>query len=100
MIGLKDYKAGSRITPENEMLLSFGPAIQVRLGAERTPLSRAHGKRAMVGWLPILLVTETDGPIRLTVTYWATPLPDVTDWRAAFAWPPGSFLLSKWPDEH
>lgn len=87
VIGLKDYKDGSRITPENEMLLSDGTAIQVRLGAERTPLSRAHGKRAMDGWLPILLVTETDGPIRLTVTYWATPLPDVTDWRAAFAWP-------------
>lgn len=87
VIGLKDYRDGSRITPGNEMLLADGKAIQVRLGAEGTPLSRAHGKRAMDGWLPILLVTETDGPIRVTVTYWATPLPDVRDWRAAFAWP-------------
>ena len=87
IVGLKDYVHGSRITPDNELLLSGKMPVQVRVGASRTPLSRAHGKRAMDGWMPIILVDAVDGPVRYEITYWATPLPDVKDWAKAFNWP-------------
>ena len=87
VIGLKDYRHGSRITPENELLLSGKTPVQVRLGREHAPLSREHVKLAMHGWMPIILVNAVDGPVRYEVTFWATPLPDVKDWRKAFDWP-------------
>ena len=87
VIGLKDYVHGSRITPNNEMLLSGAMPVQIRLGPDRVALSREQGKRAMEGWMPIMLVEAVHGPIRYNVTYWATPLPDVKDWRKAFDWP-------------
>lgn len=87
IVGLKDYIHGSRITPDNELLLSGKTPVQVRVGPNRTPLSRAHGKRAMHGWMPIILVDAVEGPVRYEIAYWATPLPDVNDWRKAFDWP-------------
>jgi len=87
VVGLKDYVHGSRITPDNELLLSGKTAVQVRVGPNRTPLSRAHGKRAMHGWMPIILVEAVQRPVRYEIAYWGTPLPDVEDWRRAFDWP-------------
>ena len=87
VVGLKDYIHGSRITPDNEVVLSGKTVIQVRIGANRRPLSRAHGKRAMDGWMPIILVEAVEGPVRYEIAYWATPLPDVKDWQKAFDWP-------------
>ena len=87
VVGLKDYVHGSRITPDNELLLVGKTAIQVRIGPNRTPLSRAHDKRAMHGWMPIILVDAVQGPVRYEVAYWATPLPDSKDWSKAFGWP-------------
>ena len=87
VVGLKDYRHGSRITPNNEIVLSGKTAVQIRFGSNRRPLSRAHGKLAMHGWMPIMLVTADDGPIRYVVTFWATPLPDAKDWQKAFDWP-------------
>jgi hexosaminidase len=87
VVGLKDYSHGSRITPDNELLLAGRTPVQIRIGPNRTPLSRAHGKRAMHGWMPIILVNAADGPVRYEVAFWATPLPDVKDWRKAFDWP-------------
>ncbi|MDH4239079.1 MAG: hypothetical protein OEW48_05920, partial [Phycisphaerae bacterium] len=87
VVGLKDYIHGSRITPDNEVVLSGKTVIQVRIGANRKPLSRAHGKRAMDGWMPIILVEAVEGPVRYEIAYWATPPPDVKDWQKAFDWP-------------
>ncbi|MHC4230723.1 MAG: hypothetical protein ACYSW0_25075, partial [Planctomycetota bacterium] len=87
VIGLKDYVHGSRVTPDNEVLLSGKIPVQVRFGSKLTPLSRAHSKLAMHGWMPIMLVVATDGPIRYEITLWATPLPDVRDFKRAFDWP-------------
>ena len=87
VVGLKDYIHGSRITPDNEVVLSGKTVIQVRIGDKRRPLSRAHGKLAMDGWMPIILVEAVEGPVRYEIAYWATPLPDVKDWRKAFDWP-------------
>jgi len=87
VVGLKDYVHGARITPNNELLLVGKPAIQVRVGLDRTPLRRQHGKLALHGWMPIIRVDAAEGPVRYEVAYWATPLPDVKDWRKAFDWP-------------
>jgi len=87
VVALKDYRNGSRITPDNELLLAGKTPVRIRIGPKRTPLSRANPKLAMDGWMPIMLVTAMDGSVRYEVTYWATPLPDVKDWRKAFDWP-------------
>jgi len=87
VVGLKDYRHGSRVTPENELLLGGKTAIQVRLGRELVPLSQASPKLAMHGWMPIILLRAADGPVRYEVAFWATPLPDAKDWRKAFGWP-------------
>jgi hypothetical protein len=87
VVGLPDYMYGSRITPDNEMYLAGGTALRVRIGRALTPLSRAQGKRARDGWMPIIEVTAADGSVRYDITYWATPLPDSRDWQKAFNWP-------------
>jgi hypothetical protein len=87
VVGLPDYMYGSRITPANELYLAGGTAVKIRTGRNLTPLSRANGKRAREGWMPIIETSAQDGPVRYDITFWATPLPDVRDWRKAFAWP-------------
>ena len=57
VVGLKDYKFGSRITPNNELVLAGKTPVEIRIGADRTPLSRENAKLAMDGWMPIILVT-------------------------------------------
>jgi hypothetical protein len=87
VVGLKDYKFGSRITPNNELVLAAKTPVEIRIGADRTPLSRENPKLAMDGWMPIILVTAEERSVRYEVSYWATPLPDVKDWKKAFDWP-------------
>ncbi|MCC6858482.1 MAG: hypothetical protein IT158_07970 [Bryobacterales bacterium] len=87
VVGLPDYMFGARITPDSEMLLAGGAAIQVRTGRGLAPLTRKLGKRAMEGWLPVIQVADAGGGVRYDVTFWATPLPDSRDWRKAFRWP-------------
>ena len=87
VIGLKDYVHGSRITPDNQLVLADKLSVQIRIGPDRRPLSRDNPKRLLHGWMPIIVVTADDGPVRYEVTMWATPLPDVKDWQRAFDWP-------------
>ncbi len=87
VIGLKDYVNGSRITPDNKVLLSGKTPVQIRFGSKLAPLSREHAKLAMHGWMPIMVVRAKDGPVRYEITLWATPLPDVRNWKKAFDWP-------------
>jgi hypothetical protein len=87
VIGLKDYDDGTRITPENELVLAGKARLRLSCGQHLTRLSRKQTKTLLDGWLPIvLLATEQDG-VRYEFTLWATPLPTVKDWRAAFDWP-------------
>jgi hypothetical protein len=87
VIGLKDYDDGTRITPENELLLAKKTKLRLSCGTQLTPLSRKQTKTLLDGWLPVvLLATEQDG-VRYEFTLWATPLPTVKNWRAAFDWP-------------
>ncbi len=87
VIGLKDYKDGTRITPENELLLANKAKIRLRYGQQLVPLSRKQTKTLKDGWLPIVLLTAHDGNVRYDFTMWATPLPTVKHWREAFDWP-------------
>ncbi len=87
VIGLKDYRDGTRITPDNKLLLAGGVKAEFFFGRDLTPLSRKQTKRALKGWLPVFLLSADDGPVRYEFTFWATPLPTVKDWRKAFDWP-------------
>jgi len=87
VIGLKDYRDGTRITPDNRLELAGKTRAQIRLGPSLTPLSRRQTKTLLDGWLPIILMTATDGPVRYDIKLWATPLPTVKDWQKAFDWP-------------
>ena len=87
VIGLKDYKDGTRLTPDNKLLLAGGVKAELFFGRDLAPLSRRETKLAMKGWLPIFLLNAADGPVRYEFTFWATPLPTVKDWKKAFDWP-------------
>jgi len=97
VIALKDYRHGARVTPANEILLAgrrgrsqsmqYGSRLRLRLGRQLTPLSRRQTKRLLDGWMPVILLSDTDGRVRYDVALWATPLPNVKDWLKAFDWP-------------
>jgi hypothetical protein len=87
VIGLKDYRDGTRISPENELLLAFKNKLQLKFGRSLTPLSRKQTKILLGGWLPIIMFTTYDNEMRYNFTLWATPLPTVNDWVKAFDWP-------------
>jgi hypothetical protein len=87
VIGLKDYARGTRVTPDNRLLLDGDRAVQLLVGKDAKPLSRDQTKTLQDGWLPIILLGTTDGAVRYEFALWATPMPDVKDWQKAFDWP-------------
>ncbi len=91
VIGLKDYAYGTRITPDNQLVIRDGDKkpsnILIRFGQQLIPLARQQTKRLMDGWLPVVLVTAEDHRVRYEFTFWATPLPSVKEWEKAFDWP-------------
>ena len=87
VLGLRDYEHGTRVTPDNKLLVADGGQVRLRFGGELTPLSRRQTKTLKDGWLPIVLIAAEDGPVRYELTLWATPLPTVDDWQKAFDWP-------------
>jgi len=87
VIGLKDYKDGTRITPRNELMLSKKDKVRIRYGKLLVPLGPEPIKTLREGWLPVVLLSAHDGPVRYDITLWATPLPTVKDWARAYDWP-------------
>jgi hypothetical protein len=97
VIGLKDYEYGARVTPNNEILLAGGGKkgeavkyagkLKLSFGKDLAPLSRRQTKTALEGWLPVMLLSAADGPVRYDFKYWAAPLPTVKDWKKAYDWP-------------
>ena len=87
VVGLSDYEDGARLTPDNRMLLADGGQVRLQFGRDLTSLDRRQTKTALEGWLPVILLSAEDGPIRYDFTFWATPLPTVKDWQKAFDWP-------------
>jgi len=86
VIGLKDYLDGTRVTPDNRLLLADGE-VRLRFGRQLTPLSRKQTKQVLKRWLPVILLQSNDSHVRYEFTFWATPLPTVADWQKAFDWP-------------
>jgi hypothetical protein len=87
VIGLKDYDDGTRLTPANELLLANKTRLRLSCGPQLTPLSRKQTKTLLEGWLPVVLLATEQDSVRYEFTLWATPLPTVKNWRAAFDWP-------------
>ena len=87
VIGLKDYPTGTRIKPDNSLLLDKGAQARVRFGKGLTPLSRKQTKTLLEGWLPVVLLSTEEAGVRYEFTLWATPLPNVKDWKKAYDWP-------------
>jgi hypothetical protein len=91
VIGLKDYAYGTRVTPDNQLVIrdSGGKPsrILIRFGSQLVPLTRQATKRLMDGWLPVVSVTTRDGQVVYEFTFWATPLASVKDWEESFDWP-------------
>ena len=87
VIGLKDYRDGTRVTPDNRLELAGKQEVQLRFGRQLVPLGRGQTKTLLEGWMPVILLTAEDGPVRYEFTLWATPLPNVKDWQKAFDWP-------------
>ena len=87
VIGLKDYDRGTRITPDNQLLLAGKERVTLSVGNPPRPLSRRQTKTLLEGWLPVVQITTTSADIRYEFQFWATPLPSVASWERAFAWP-------------
>lgn len=87
LIGLKDYRCGTRLTPENELTLAQGKLLRLRFGTKQAPLSRSQTKTLLDDYLPVVLLRATEGDVQYDFTFWATPLTKAKDWRAAMDWP-------------
>jgi hypothetical protein len=91
VIGLKDYAQGTRITPDNQLIVTDSnkkpSRVVIRFGQHLTALSNRQTKKLMNGWLPVILITAKDGQVTYDFTIWATPLPSAKDWQKAFDWP-------------
>jgi hypothetical protein len=91
VIGLKDYAYGTRITPDNQLVIRDGnkkPSnILIRFGQRLIPLGRQATKKLMDGWLPVISVSAEDSQVTYELTFWAAPLPTVKEWEKAFDWP-------------
>lgn len=87
MVGLNDYAAATRITPQNELLLGEKQHLRISIGSQLTPLSRRQVKTRMEGWLPIIQFTARQDSVEYAFQIWATPLPTVKEWEAAYDGP-------------
>jgi hypothetical protein len=96
LIGLKDYEEATRLTPQNELLLANQAKARLVVGPGQTPLSRGQTKTLLEGWLPVVLLETEEAGVRYQFTLWATPLPTVRDWRAAFDWPTEGENFMNW----
>jgi len=96
VIGLRDYRDGTRVTPDNQLLLSEGRRAQIRFGRQLVPLGRQQIKTLKDGWLPIIQLNAEDSPVRYEILLWATPLPSVADWQAAFDGPAETENFLNW----
>jgi len=86
-VGLKDYQRSAKLSEDHRLRLEKPDYIYVRIGKELTPLSKEQVRLAKDGWQPIFLVSAVEESVRYDVRFWATPLPDVKDWKKAFDWP-------------
>jgi hypothetical protein len=100
VIGLKDYTFGTRITPDNQLVIrdeNNKPSnVLIKFGRQLIPLTAKMTKTLMDGWLPIICVTAEDGGVVYEFTFWASPLLSVRDLTKAFDWPVESENFMNW----
>ena len=84
VVGLKDYERGTRVTPDNQLLLAGRDRVTISIGDSLAPLSRRQGKTLEEGWLPVVLLTAAEAGVRYDFAVWASPLPSVPDWQKGF----------------
>jgi dienelactone hydrolase len=87
VVGLKDYERGTRVTPENELLLAGRDRVTIFCGDSLAPLGRQPGKTLEEGWLPVVLVSKEAAGVRYDFAIWASPMPSVPDWQKAYDGP-------------
>ncbi len=91
VIGLKDYSFGTRITPDNKLVIrdenNKPSQIMIKFGRRLTPLTAQMTKTLMESWLPVVSVTAEDGKVAYEFIFWTTPLPSAREWEKAFDWP-------------
>jgi len=96
LIGLKDYLDGTRISPDNDLLLADKQKLRISFGRHLTPLSRRQTKTLQDGWLPIVLLSANQGEIEYRFTMWAAPLPTIEDWKSAYEGPSAGENYLNW----
>ncbi|OHB69161.1 MAG: hypothetical protein A2V70_21190 [Planctomycetes bacterium RBG_13_63_9] len=96
VIALKDYRQGTRVSPENRLQLADQVTVRIRFGRKLSPLSRRQTKTLLDGWMPVVLLTADDPPVKYELKLWATPLPTVKDWHNAFDWPTETENFLNW----
>ena len=100
VIGLKDYAFGTRITPDNQLVIrdenNKPSSVLIRLGQGLIPLTAQMTKTLMDGWLPVVSVTAEDSKVVYEFTFWATPLPSVIEWEKAFNKPVDGENFMNW----
>jgi len=74
VVGLKDYNDGTRITPNNELLLANGDKAQLRFGKELTALSRKQAKTLLEGWMPIMKIWTSSPKMFFVFEGWGATL--------------------------
>ena len=92
-VGLKDYPYGTRITPENKMLIGvpYGSkadmaTVQIRFGKELKLLDSKYKRKLEKGWIPIVIIDAEDQKVKYDVRIWASPKPTQAG-PYAFSWP-------------
>ena len=67
-VGLRNYRELARVTPDNAILLEGKNQLRFKYGqnpdANLKRISRRHTKTALEGWLPVMLFSAEDGPLR------------------------------------
>jgi hypothetical protein len=86
VIGLKDYVAGTRITPKGEFVLGDGLLCRPLVGKALRPLNNRISKTLRKGYLPIVITDFiVNDSIRYTIEAFACPM-DPAD-KATYDWP-------------
>lgn len=86
VIGLADYTRGTRITPDNQLLLAGTDRVAIEYGTPLAAIGRTT-KTLLDGWLPIVRLEKSSGGVKYEFLIWASPLPGSADIARAFNGP-------------
>jgi hypothetical protein len=100
VIGLKDHRDGTRVSPDGRLILPDGRQVVVRLGPAHRALPRSTFPTLLDGWLPIICFRTEESGIEYQILYWATPLPELSQNDGPFNWPEHGDSYSNWIQIH